>query len=125
MSATAKQFTIKNMPKKIELKGDPSNPESAEHNIVFPGGSFSICRTSDNNYWVHIKVYTEKEGPAWNEEGIIQQRYGKIECIRVDTTDGVKYVEPVDTDHFAILISTSIGKQSIEKYEIGEQLKLI
>ena len=125
MSATAKQYTIKNAPKKIELKGDPANPESAEHVIVFPGGSFSICRTTDNNYWVHIEVHTPEHGPAWNDQGMREQRHGMIEIIRVDTKDGVKTVEPVETNHFAVLISTDIGKKNIENYISGEQLKLI
>lgn len=30
--------------------------ESAEHIIKFPGGSISVCRTSNNEYWAHIEV---------------------------------------------------------------------
>jgi len=45
--------------KTIILKGNPDNPESAEHNIEFPGGSISVCRTSKNEYWAHIAVNKE------------------------------------------------------------------
>lgn len=47
MPATAKVIT---------LQGDPRKPESAEHIIIFPGGSISVCRTSNNEYWAHIQV---------------------------------------------------------------------
>jgi hypothetical protein len=43
--------------KVIKLTGNKANgAESAEHIIVFPGGSISVCRTSNNEYWVHIEV---------------------------------------------------------------------
>ena len=42
--------------KVINLEGNPNKPESAEHIITFPGGSISLCRTSDNEYWAHIAV---------------------------------------------------------------------
>ena len=129
MAATAKEYTIGKAPKKIELKGDPKkSPESAEHIIVFPGGSISVCRTSDNNYWAHIEVYTEYDGPAWNDQGVREQRNGRIEVIRVDTKDGVKEVEPVETDHFAVLICTKPPSEPVKRDESvkpGTQLKLI
>jgi hypothetical protein len=43
--------------KVIELKGNPKNPESAEHIIKFPGGSIAVARTSNNEYWAHIRVH--------------------------------------------------------------------
>lgn len=94
MAATAKV---------IELKGDKSKAESAEHIIKFPGGSISVCRTSDENYWAHISV---------NKEQVVEDisnmsKKGSIEMIRLDTPEGVKEVDPQNSDHFAILISTS------------------
>jgi hypothetical protein len=123
MAATAKEFEYGKAPKKIELKGDPKNPESAEHIIVFPGGSIAVCRTSDNNYWAHISVNREEVDGA----GTRQSKKGVIEIIRVDTIDGVKQVEPVDTDHFAVLICTNPVSESTKREPIrpGTQLTLI
>ncbi len=93
MAATAKV---------IQLKGDPRNPESAEHIIEFPGGAISVCRTSDNKYWAHIHVHsgeTVEDIPHMSKQG-------KIEKIRIDTPNGVKVLDIRETDHFAILIST-------------------
>lgn len=96
MAATAKT---------IVLKGNPNNPESAEHHVIFPGGSISVCRTSDNQYWAHIEVYTPTKGPKY--EGERERKHGKIEMIRIDTIDGVKEIKVREgSDHFAILIST-------------------
>jgi hypothetical protein len=87
----------------IELKGSKSSPESAEHIIKFPGGSISVCRTSNDEYWAHISV---------NKEQVVSDitnmsKTGRIEMVRIDTPDGVKEVDAKDTDHFAVLISTS------------------
>jgi hypothetical protein len=122
MAATAKEYTYGKAPKKIELKGDLKNPESAEHIIVFPGGSIAVCRTSDNNYWAHISVNRE----AVDGAGDRQSKVGVIEVIRVDTIDGVKQVEPVDTDHFAVLICTNPVSEPTKREEIkpGTQLSI-
>lgn len=92
MAATAKT---------IVLKGDPKKPESAEHIIEFPGGSISVCRTSENEYWAHVHVNRELV-PA--SDAIVSTRTGVIKAIRVDTPDGVKTVDHHDTNHFAVLI---------------------
>ena len=76
--------------KTITLKGDPKNPESAEHHIEFPGGSISVCRTSENEYWAHIYV---NDGQIL--EDTVRSKRGKIKRIR-DTDD----------NHFAVLITT-------------------
>jgi hypothetical protein len=125
MAATAKEFEMGKSANKIELKGDVKNPESAEHIIVFPGGSISVCRTSDNQYWAHISVNSDK---AINGAGTRSSKTGVIEVIRVDTLNGVKEVEPVETDHFAVLISTSDSEKSEStKRDMipGTQLSLI
>lgn len=88
--------------KTIILKGDPKNPESAEHHIEFPGGSISVCRTSTGDYWAHVHVYNE--GPLL--DSTMESKHGRIECIRIDTPDGVKTVDHQNTDHFAVLITT-------------------
>ncbi len=56
MAETAKVFKYGDKKgKEIELLGDPKvKIESAEHIINFPGGSFSVCRTSNQDYWVQV-----------------------------------------------------------------------
>ena len=75
--------------KTITLKGDSKNPESAEHHIEFPGGSVSVCRTSKEEYWVHVYV---NNGQILDDT--VQSKKGKIEEIRNED------------NHFACLIST-------------------
>ena len=100
MAATAKV---------IHLKGNPREPESAEHIIKFPGGSISVCRTSDNQYWAHIEV---------NHEGIIddafrESKIGKIEATRLEYFRPPGEIKELqDTDdltHIAVKIKT--GKE--------------
>ena len=104
MAATAKVFKYGDKKGKlIELICDPKvKIESAEHIITFPGGSFSVCRTSNNEYWVHVAV---------NKEDTVDDiaklsKNGKVNVIRMDTPDGVKTIDEPDTDHFAVKIST-------------------
>jgi len=71
MPETAKVYT---------LKGDPKNPESAENIIIFPGGSISVCRTSNNEYWAHISVNKGIPG----SDSIRESRTGVIVDTRCD-----------------------------------------
>jgi len=104
MAATAQVFKYgEKKAKEIDLFGDPKiKIESAEHIINFPGGSFSVTRTSNDEYWVHVAV---------NKDDTVDDisklsKNGGIKTIRMDTPDGVKTLDEPDTDHFAILIST-------------------
>lgn len=113
MAATAKT---------IVLEGNPKKPESAEHHIIFPGGSISVCRTSDNKYWAHVWVNRER---AMDGAGVIESETGVIEGIRIDTPDGVQGVDHKGTDHFAVLIGiASPQKQTEPELETKEQLTL-
>lgn len=91
--------------KVIELKGNPKKPESAEHIINFPGGSISVCRTSDQKYWAHITVFNDQKV----EDISKLSKIGKIESIRMDGDPerSVEDVDPHNHNHFAVLISTS------------------
>ena len=77
MAATAKV---------IELKGDPQHPESAEHIIKFPGGSISVCRTNDREYWAHIEVNHGQHGPEVG--GVREEARGDVVDSRVDYSHG-------------------------------------
>ena len=93
MGATAKVIT---------LTGDIKNQESAEHIITFKGGAISVCRTSDNEYWAHVHVNKEQVNDIEQ-----QSKVGSIKMIRMDTPDGVEVIVAPETDHFAVLITTS------------------
>ena len=40
----------------IKISGDIKDMEKAETIIKFPTGEVSICRTTNNKYWVHFNV---------------------------------------------------------------------
>ena len=96
MAATAKV---------IELKGNPNKPESAEHIIIFPGGSISVCRTSNDEYWAHIEVNTSEI-----IEGTIRHsKIGTIVSSRLDYDNPPFDTRKIDTDklqHIAVRIKT-------------------
>ncbi len=90
--------------KVIELKGDPKNPESAEHIIKFPGGSISICRTSKNEYWAHIEINRHQI----IADTIRESKLGEIIENRLDYDEwGMRKIKDIhDLEHVAIKIAT-------------------
>lgn len=104
MGATAKVFKYGDKKgKEINLLGDPKKQiEAAEHIINFPGGSFSVTRTSNQDYWVHVSVNKDETVDDIEKDS----KNGGIKTIRMDTPDGVVTIDEPDTDHFAILITT-------------------
>lgn len=88
--------------KVILLKGDPKNPESAEHIIKFPGGSISVCRTSDNEYWAHIEV---NKGQVSDQLGIREQKAGTIVDARLDYPGFIEEIDSIEAlSHLAVRI---------------------
>lgn len=88
----------------VELFGNPKKQlEPYEFRIYFPFGSVSVCRTTDNNYWVHFATKrTDKEG--------LEFVAGKISNARLDI-DGQSVHEARTGDlknpklrHLALLI---------------------
>lgn len=66
MAATAKVIT---------LRGDKSEPESAEHIINFPGGHVAVMRTADGSYWAHIaRERDEHEGSGMGPGAFLESR---------------------------------------------------
>lgn len=54
-----KRLTVENFGDKVQgvhLKGDRRNPEPESFRVVFPGGDVDVVRTSDDEYWVHVRV---------------------------------------------------------------------
>jgi hypothetical protein len=46
----------------VKLKGHASKPEPIHFRVVFPFGDVDIVRTTDNEYWVHVRCEHEKDG---------------------------------------------------------------
>lgn len=87
--------------KKIVMTGNKENIEKPESIIEFPGGSISVCRTTQNEYWAHIEV-NEKQ----ILDSIREAKIGVIKKIRYDTSGGAETVD-IKTNHFAVLIGLS------------------
>lgn len=62
----------------VILDADPSSPEPIHFRVVIPGGDVDIVRTTDGDFWVHIRVNSEEDLLARNVP------VGKICDARVD-----------------------------------------
>ena len=46
----------------VRLYGNPKiQPEPESFRVCFPGGDVDIVRTSDGDYWVHVRVDSEDD----------------------------------------------------------------
>jgi hypothetical protein len=100
--------------KVILLEGNPKKPESAEHIIKFPGGSISVCRTANNEYWAHIEV---NHGQVLEEIGVRESKRGDVVDSRIDYDTGLigemPYMPVIN--HVAVRITTSQGYKSAKE----------
>lgn len=46
----------------VRLKGDRKNPEPESFRVAFPGGDVDVVRTTDGEYWVHVRVNHPEDG---------------------------------------------------------------
>jgi ribosomal protein S8E len=96
-----KAFTAK----VIELKGNPKNPESAQHIIKFPGGSIEVSRTTEGNYWAHIEV--NRNPPSADGGGVRESARGRVAESRV-SYEGASAVSSIpdhgEITHMAVLV---------------------
>ena len=46
----------------VKLAGDRRNPEPIHFRVMFPGGDVDIVRTTDDDYWIHIRVNHKEDG---------------------------------------------------------------
>lgn len=46
----------------VELEGNQNRPEPIHFRVCFPGGDVDIVRTTDDDYWVHVRVNHEDHG---------------------------------------------------------------
>ncbi len=62
---TGKHLKIKKMGSAVlgvELEGNPNKPEPIHFRVVFPFGDVDIVRTSNDEYWVHVRTNNKKDG---------------------------------------------------------------
>ena len=98
------------------LLGDKqTEAEAPEHYIAFTGGHVGVCRTSDDQYWVHVWINHPRHPNGQLLAEIPQQsKWGQLAAIRQYFTDKQTDVErPTDPAlyHFAVLITTNKEEQ--------------
>lgn len=96
----------------VRLEGNPKKPEPEHFRIVFPGGDMEVARTTDNDYWIHVRVNHPDHGMFVKGEDVP----GKILNARLDLTDR----NTVDADvgdfnnpalyHLAVRVTTKQGE---------------
>ena len=116
MLKTCKNYVYGKAPGQILLKGDSNHPESAEHIIVFPGGSIGVCRTSNNEYWAHIEIYKGEPGSGGMRESVT----ASVVAVRVDNLNGVQrqlsdQLEELDILHLAVRVKGSKDSKDAQR----------
>jgi hypothetical protein len=67
----------------FELYGNPQRQvEPSEVRITFPGGDVTVARTTNNDYWVHVRVNTDTDD-TW----VAGEAVGHITDARLDSTN--------------------------------------
>jgi hypothetical protein len=79
----------------IRLQGDPSiRPEPVHVRVVFPGGDVDVVRTTDGDYWVHVRVDSAQDVAAE-----VADQAGRIVDARLDIR--TKHASETDVGDFA------------------------
>ena len=77
----------------VELLGDPKRPEPIHFRVMFPGGDIDIVRTTDNEYWAHIRVNRKADG--WDPD----RQMGRLVDARLDSLS--KHASEMNPGDFA------------------------
>jgi len=92
----------------VVLEGNPQRPEPIHFRVVIPGGDVDIVRTSDDDYWVHVRVNHPGHGSFCRGEDVP----GKILDARLDLTSkhtvdvNVGDFNSPDLYHLAVRVTT-------------------
>jgi len=81
-----KRLKIVDMGSKVQgvhLRGDRNNPEPTHFRVSLPFGDVDITRTSDDEYWVHVRV--NRPGNGQYVPGVT--KLGRISDARIDAHD--------------------------------------
>ncbi len=79
----------------VRLKGDRRNPEPESFRVAIPGGDVDVVRTTDGEYWVHIRV--NKRGDSGGQ--FDDREFGTIVDARLDIIE--RHASEVDCGEFA------------------------
>ena len=52
----------------VRLDGDRRNPEPESFRVAFPGGDVDIVRTTNDEYWVHVRVNSSEDVTLLQDE---------------------------------------------------------
>jgi hypothetical protein len=67
----------------VRLKADIKTPEPESFRVAFPGGDVDVVRTSNNEFWVHVRV--NKRGDGFDLSDGSGRDYGQILDARLDS----------------------------------------
>jgi hypothetical protein len=106
-SGTDVNFSGKPATGEFTLKGNPAQPEKALTIVNFPGGSVEISRTTEGDYWAHIRVNQPTDGDV-----LLGFRHaGRVTDARIDprnryaSKDSESELLAADACHFALRIA--------------------
>lgn len=97
----------------VRLEGNPKKPENATFLVQFPGGCVEVSRTTQGDYWVHVRPYQPDDSVV--TEKIHQP--GEIVDYRINLhPDSPDWERPIDerdfvgpspdgVQHMAVLVS--------------------
>jgi uncharacterized protein (DUF2252 family) len=91
----------------IRLQGDPAiRPEPVHVRVVFPGGDVDVVRTSDGDYWVHVRVDSAQDvaTEAAEQAGRIVDARLDIRSKHASETDVGDFAHP-DLYHLAVRVT--------------------
>lgn len=71
----------------VELRGDRRNPEPEYFRVIFPGGDLDIVRTSDDQYWVHIRVNRPEDLHSIEDRKVGRMVDARLDIATMHTSD--------------------------------------
>lgn len=88
----------------VKLKGNRKNPEPESFRIAFPGGDVDVVRTTDDEYWVHVRVNTPNKSDADAVLGKLVDARLDIEGVHAGDTDEGDFSH-ADLYHLAVRVA--------------------
>lgn len=79
----------------VWLRGDRRNPEPESFRVAFPGGDVDVVRTTDGEYWIHVRVNSADDARVSDGELV----EGRLVDARLDVRG--KHASETDAGDFA------------------------
>jgi len=114
-------FGDTNIVQGVRLRGDRRNPEPESFRVAFPGGDVDVVRTTDGEYWVHVRVDRPGKSVAPPDEAV----YGRIVDARLDVlgrhTSDVSVGDFADPElyHLAVRVALDATPKLEKKVDQG------